>query len=312
MQRRRTTATSLTLCVLALSCASCTPRPAAEPAWGNGDVPGSTKVAPSPDKAPTEEATGTSEETDSPTKAEPEPAPPPPLFEGQERVTVSELITELDKLVVPISESDAVRADYEALLAAKKLEEGDMSYLDYVRIKIAFEATRGGGWWHLEWKITNKSPNSTRIWEIWSEAEPPVGEAKVNPTATAECDELSALFAYVVHRMGVKDVGLFWPRWNHTVAVWTLRRGKDEKDVRIVIPTSQIFLGPEESLGTTEFNPRKQRRIYDYRKLDVKPSFEIPVDLARFFVAQVEKHGRKSQAQLQQERNLRDRQYPEE
>jgi hypothetical protein len=110
--------------------------------------------------------------------------------------------------------------------------------------------------------------------------------------------------------MGVKDVGLFWPMWNHTVAVWTLHRGKDKKDVRIVIPTSQIFLGPDESLGTTEFNPRKQKRIYDYRKMDVKESFEIPADLARFFVAQVEEHGHKSQAQLQRERNLRDQQYP--
>ena len=53
------------------------------------------------------------------------------------------------------------------------------------------------------------------------------------PSATAECDELSALFAFFTHRLGVDDVGLFWPTGNHVVAVWTVEGS--EGPVRIVV-----------------------------------------------------------------------------
>jgi hypothetical protein len=246
-----------------------------------------------------------------------DPAPPeappaePPRFDGREQVRVDELIAELDALVEPISESPAVRRDYEALLSSFDLQDSEALYRDYVRVKIAFEATRGGGLWHMQWRITNKKPNSTLVWEAWSSAPPPAGDALTHSTARAECDELSALFAYVVHRMGVKRVGLLWPVPNHTVAVWTVPRGEDERPARIVVPTSQIFLDADQSLGTREFNAWKQKNIFDYKRLDVKTSFEIPADLARFFVEQVEAHGHKSQAQLQRERNARDAGYPQ-
>ena len=97
----------------------------------------------------------------------------------------------------------------------------------------------------------------------------------------AECDELSALFAFLVRRLGVKQVGLFWPVWNHVVAVWTIA-----DDVRIVVPTSQIFIGADESLGTDAFDPWKQKTIYAYGRRDVKPQHRINAALARFFVQQ--------------------------
>ena len=128
-------------------------------------------------------------------------------------------------------------------------------------------------------------------------------------TAIAECDELSALFAFVVHRIGLSkrsEAGLLWPVDNHTVAVWTLDR-KSEKPTRIVVPTSQIFLGRDESLGTGEFNPWKQKNIYDYRRKDAKLELELPAPLAREFVWAVQEHGGRSQAELQTMRNERER-----
>ncbi len=247
------------------------------------------------------------------------------LFSGLEKVTVDRLITELDVLVALIGESQAVRQDYERFIARNALADSSALYLDYVRVKIAFEATRGGGLWRLQWDITDEEPQSTRIWKTWSRAAAPSPvpapdqPGPVTPTAIAECDELSALFAYVVRKLGVADVGLFWPTSNHTVAVWTIHRvpkkkkgakyAKGERPVRVVVPTSKIFLEPNESLDTRGFDPWIQKNIHEYRQRDVRGTFEIPVELARFFVEQVRRHAHKSQVQLQRERNLRDRRF---
>ncbi len=238
-------------------------------------------------------------------------------FADQDRVSVDELVVALGELVPSISQSREVRADYEAFVEHHQLADSASLYLDYVRIKIAFEATRGGGWWRLKWDITNKSPRSTRIWEIWHDAEVDALAASASPSAIAECDELSALFAYLAHGLGVEDVGLYWPTGNHTVAVWTIHRvakkrrrqlkKRSERAVRVVVPTSMIFLEADQSFDTEAFNPWTQKTIYDYRRKDVSGDFDIPAWLARFFVAQVQEHGHKSQAQLQEERNLRDR-----
>jgi hypothetical protein len=83
----------------------------------------------------------------------------------------------------------------------------------------------------------------------------------------------------------VRRVGLFWPTSNHTVAVWTAP-GADRKAVRIVVPTSQIFLTPSASLGTAEFDPWKQRTIYDYLRRDFASTADLPAALARYFLSQ--------------------------
>jgi hypothetical protein len=70
----------------------------------------------------------------------------------------------------------------------------------------------------------------------------------VTATASAECDELSALDAFLAGRAGVKGVGLFWPFANHTVAVWVVRPA-ERPVIRLVVPTSQIFLKETDSLG---------------------------------------------------------------
>jgi hypothetical protein len=245
--------------------------------------------------------------------AQPEPPPPEPApFAGRERVTVDELLAALTREVETLAAADDIRRDYEAFLLAFELEDSEALYLDYVRIKLAFEATRAGGWWGLTWDITNEEPRSDLIWAHWQALElgaAPAHADELAPlpdtTAIAECDELSALFSFVAQRIGLSpssEVGLFWPTGNHVVAVWTID-AKSDDPTRVVIPTSQIFLDGAQTLGTHQFNPWRQKTIFDYRRQDAKLSLELPGALASAFVLAVREHGPRPQAELQQLRN---------
>lgn len=250
--------------------------------------------------------------TEPQTKPQPEPAPEPAPFAGRETVTVDELLAALEAEVETIAASEAVRTDFEAFVTAFELEEtaealGDDLYLDYVRITIAFEATRDGGWWGLEWDITNEQPNSELVWAQWQDlaehlpaAAPESGSVEMPATtAIAECDELSALFAFVAHRIGlqraVSHAGLFWPTGNHTIAVWIVDP-KGDAPTRVNVPTTQIFLESDATLGDRGFDPWRQKSIFDYRREDASDSLELPGALASYFVAQVRAHGPASKA----------------
>jgi len=233
-------------------------------------------------------------------------APSDQLWPDQATVSVAELYAALGGVADGMRDSAAVQADYERLVDTFDLEDTATLYADYVRVKLAFEATRDAGWWHLSWKITNKKPNSDEIWKQWGKPLALSAAAPV-PSAVAECDELSALFAFSARQMGVRGIGLYWPVWNHVVAVWTVQ-SKEGKPVRIVVPTSQIFLEADDSLGTRGFNPWTQKKIYEYRRRDAKATHTIDVELARFFVGEAARNGNKSQTVLQDERNARDAQ----
>lgn len=233
-------------------------------------------------------------------------APVPVPFEGLDAVPLSGLVAELERVAEELEEVPAVREDYAAFLATHGLADDEALYHDYVRVRLVFESTRDGGLWHLRWDITNESPNSEQIWRQWKRAKVPEGAAAM-PTAFAECDELSALFAFLVYRLGVRHVGLYWPQWNHVVAVWTVRSPDDAEPVRVVVPTSQIFLTDEDSLGTKGFDPWSQRTIYEYRRRDVKTTHAIDAELARFFVTQARRYAGLPQLELQRLRNARDR-----
>lgn len=223
----------------------------------------------------------------------------PELPEG-ERIRVAELVAALETIALDLESDPVVRADYDALVQQHRLRATDALFRDYVRVRLVFESARDGGLWRLRWAITNRAPDSEAIWAQWKKAR------VLDPdraTAIAECDELSALFAHLVLRLGVQHVGLFWPVWNHVVAVWTV--DGEDGPVRIVVPTSQIFLDDAATLGTDGFDPRKQKRIYEYRRKDVKDDFTLPAELVRFMVAQSWKHGGRAHAVLQRERNAR-------
>ncbi|HWB80638.1 MAG TPA: hypothetical protein VG755_37000 [Nannocystaceae bacterium] len=236
-----------------------------------------------------------------PASASDERGPAPSLPEG-ERIRVADLVLALETIAQDLETSETVREDYDALVAKHRLKDTDELFREYVRVRLVFESARDGGLWRLRWDITNEQPNSDRIWAQWKRVADPDPE---RATAVAECDELSALFAHLAHRLGVAHVGLFWPQWNHVVAVWTVQ-GEDGP-VRIVVPTSQIFLDDDATLGTDGFDPGKQKRIYDYRRKDAKDSLALPAELVRFMIEQSWAHAGRSHAELQRERNERSR-----
>jgi len=127
----------------------------------------------------------------------------------------------------------------------------------------------------------------------------------LEPTAIAECDELSALYAFLVRSAGVHGVGLFWPTTNHTVAVWELHPGS-AGTVRVVVPTSQIFLDHFDSFGTRKFNPWTQKSIFEYKRQDAPSTYEFPKPLFDLFLRQVDRYAGATDSTLQELRYLRE------
>ncbi|MGO1071970.1 hypothetical protein [Lysobacter sp. CA199] len=215
--------------------------------------------------------------------------------------TLADLVAHLRAQAAASQTSPAVRADYDALLATQRLSAAQLPYADYAYLRLLFEATRDGGYWNLRWAITDREPNSDAVWTQWRSLRQATPTAV---TATAECDELSALFAFLARRGGVRNVGLFWPTANHTVAVWSAP-GKP-REARIVVPTTQIFLSQYDSFGTRGFDPWKQPRIYEYGRRDIADDTRLPAALTGFFLAQNEKYARASGLSLLRLRQLRD------
>lgn len=217
-------------------------------------------------------------------------------------VPLSEFISEIRAKAKSLESSSGMRHEFTAFLAAHRLSQDGVRYSDFVVVRLLFEASRDAGFWNVHWSVTDKPPNSDEIWRQWKLVSRPVYTEK---TATAECDELSALFAFLVERAGVKSVGLFWPYPNHTVAVWTVHPGNSQV-IRVVVPTSQIFLTENDTFDTKKFDPWRQKTIYEYTRRDVLDSLEIPKPLFNFFLQQIEKYAGASADALQQIRNLRD------
>ena len=220
-------------------------------------------------------------------------------------VTYVELISSLEDVIQEkFVDSDVLKDEFLELQKRYSLPDSKEMYHNFLRVRLTFEATRDSGLWQLRWNITHKEPNSDSIWAQWQALQSfdYLDEGKPQASAVAECDELSALFALIVRSLGVKEVGLFWPTSNHTVAVW-MPKGVDGNRVRIVIPTSQIYLSANASLGTKEFDPYTQKTIYQYHRKDVDSDYKIPAELAKTMVEQVKKYGGESSLTLQKKRN---------
>jgi hypothetical protein len=228
--------------------------------------------------------------------AEQQPAP------STSQTKVLQLLTALRAKAKTLESAGGMRLGFQSFTAAHKLPPESIRYSDYVIVRLLFEATRDAGLWNLHWTITDQPPNSDRIWSQWRAMGDP---SVLAPTAIAECDELSALYAFLAQRVGVKSVGLFWPYPNHTVAVWTVRPAAGPA-IRVVVPTSQIFLTEADTFDTKTFNPWRQKTIYEYTRRDVPDSFDVPKPLFDFFLQQLDKYAGASDATLQQLRYLRE------
>jgi hypothetical protein len=216
--------------------------------------------------------------------------------------TLSHLISEVRAKAKAMENASGMRSSFQSFLTAYKIAPGSIRYSDFVMVRLLYEATRDAGFWNMHWTITNMPPNSDRVWSQWIDVRI---VSPLKPTASAECDELSALFAFLVERSGVRSVGLFWPYPNHTVAVWVLHPEKGA-EIRVVVPTSQIFLDVNDSFGTRKFNPWHQKAIFEYTRHDVADSFELPKPLFEFFLQQLDKYSGASDSTLQEIRYLRE------
>ena len=217
--------------------------------------------------------------------------------------SVGQLIGAIRGKAKALETSTGMRLSFRSFTTAYKIPPENVSYSDYAVVRLLYEGARDAGFWNLHWTITNQEPNSDRIWRQWQGVKAP---SSATPTASAECDELSALYAFLAGRAGIKGVGLFWPFSNHTVAVWVVSP-RESPVIRMVVPTSQIFLKVTDSLDTRAFNPWRQKSIFEYTRRDVPDTFELPQPLSGFFLSQVDKYAGASDSVLQQLRYLRDR-----
>src|SRR5580704_1700301 len=221
---------------------------------------------------------------------------------SQQGVPLTQFVRSIREKAKTLENFPGMRLAFQSFLVAHHLSVDSVRFSNFVIIRLLYEATRDAGFWNMHWSITDQPPNSDRIWSQWKEVRRP---SFSQPTATAECDELSALYAFLVEREGVKSVGLLWPTANHTVAVWVLKPASGPL-LRVVVPTSQIFLEDTDSFDTRKFDPWRQKTIYEYTRRDVPDTFEIPKVLADFFLKQIDIYGGASDATLQRLRYVRD------
>jgi len=188
-------------------------------------------------------------------------------------------------------DDDGVRAELAPIAARHLLDPNDANLLrDYKRLRTLFEATRDGGLWRIRWAITNEWPSSKLIWKRWTSTG--FGASALSsPTATAECDEISSLTSFLAGRLGVKQVGLFYPTWNHTIVAWepTIKTTTG-KPARILLPTTQVFLGCDDAIDVTSFSPKAQKNVYAYVAADVSDAATIPAETAAFLLGQIDRY----------------------
>src|SRR5215218_7008330 len=229
-------------------------------------------------------------------------AQPPPSHGASSPATLAELISGVRDKAKSLEATAGMRLGFQSFTSRFRLPADGVRYSDFVIVRLLFEATRDAGFWNLHWTITDRPPESDNIWRQWQTVR---GPSFTVPTASAECDELSALFAFLARSLGVRGVGLLWPASNHTVAAWEIRPAS-QPAVRVVVPTTQIFLGETDFFGTERFDPWRQRTIYEYIRHDVPASLEIPRPLLSFFLTQAERYGGATDATLQRLRYLRE------
>lgn len=216
---------------------------------------------------------------------------PPQSVALPRRVTLGDFWSALTDQISKLDASE-LRSTYLALAERHSIDPRTPGlWDDFVRLWVAFEATRDGGWWRIRWDITNQEPSSVRIWKAWIRSPP--DQSFGTPTAVAECDEITALFAVIARRLGVRGIGLFYPTWNHTIAAWALPAPSEHAPFTVVlVPTTQIFQGCPATLDRTTFTPPKH--VYEFPRYDVRDTTEIPVALASFLLEQVRAYGEAS------------------
>jgi hypothetical protein len=222
-------------------------------------------------------------------------APPQPCADqlGPQPVALPERVTFGDFWAALGSQIDrldttALRSGFEAFATRHGVDPSTPRlWQDFTRLWVVFEATRDGGWWRLRWDITDQEPSSVLILKEWMRSPPE--HAFASESAVAECDEITALFAVTARRLGVRGVGLFYPTWNHVIAGWAPEALAKESERVVLIPTTQIYQGCRSTFDHTSF--KVPRQVYEFPKVDVRDSTEMPSSLATFLLEQVRAYG---------------------
>ncbi len=148
-----------------------------------------------------------------------------------------------------------MRLGFQFFTPVYKIPPKRVSYSDFVIVRLLYEVSRGAGFWNMHWDITDQPPNLDRIWHQWQTA----------ATASAECDELSALYLFLVERAGVKGVGLFWPTPSHGCRLGVIS-GRNAGGSRGGAHFTDISC-QNDSFGSRKFDPWKQRRFMNTRRV---------------------------------------------
>jgi hypothetical protein len=218
------------------------------------------------------------------------PGTPPPVVTLPERVRFGDFWGALAEQVELLDKS-ALRPSFAAFAARHGTDAAnDGLWQDFARLRLAFEATRDGGFWRLRWRITDQEPSSNEIWKAWLRTTP---SARFGAVSTvAECDEITALLSLTARHLGVRGVGLFYPTWNHVIAGWS-PPGAALPDGRVVlVPTTQIFQECSATFDETTFKTPKH--VYEYPRTDVRDERDMSPQLAAFLLDQVRAYGEAS------------------
>lgn len=172
-----------------------------------------------------------------------------------------------------------MRSSFQSFTSAYKIRPDSISDSDFVVVRLLYEATRDGGFWNMHWTVTNMPPNSDQVRRQWK-----LVSAGFSAGSHSPCRVRRTLGALRVPR--------------------TIRRAQG--DVRVVVPTPQIFLDVTDSFATRKFNPWHQKTIYEYTRHDVADAFQLPKPLFDYFFEQVDRYGGATDSTLQQLRYLRE------
>jgi hypothetical protein len=177
-----------------------------------------------------------------------------------------------------------VEQEYSDFVRTRRLPATDSKLKqDFRRLRLLFEGLRDGGFWHLRWAVTDQEPSSRLIWRSWIRE--PLRPGFATPSATAECDESSALFGMLARHLHIYNVGLYYPTWNHTIAVWAPLEGKS-KTALVQLPTTQIFLECTAGFDQTTFRVQL-RNIERYPNWDLRQDTQIPRARAEWLLGQI-------------------------
>ena len=107
--------------------------------------------------------------------------------------TLAHLMSGVRARAKTLENSSGMRLSFQSFTSSYKIAPSSISYSDFVVVRLLYEATRDAGFWNMHWTITNMPPNSDRVWSQWKDG---MIVSPLTPTASAECDELSALLRF--------------------------------------------------------------------------------------------------------------------